>query len=173
MHRFFISFILLMILFCAAAQCEEYPLRLHVIAESNEKEAQEIKLSVKDSVLKKALMITKDAKCARDAYAMLFTSIGEIRACARETAMIFGFTGEIEAVVTREYFPARLYGDILLDEGMYPALLIKIGQAQGRNWWCVIYPDLCLYGEETKTGEIQFYSKFGYWLKRWIGRWSL
>ncbi|MBR3929636.1 MAG: stage II sporulation protein R [Clostridia bacterium] len=173
MHRFFILLILAVFLTFSAAQGEEIPVRLHVIAESDDQNAQEMKMKIKDAVLEKAVDITKDAEDAQEAYARLFTSIGDIRACARETAQKCGFTGEIEALVTQESFPARLYGDLIVKEGEYPTLLIKIGKAEGKNWWCVIYPDLCLYGEKTNTSEIRFYSKFGYWFRFVMDRWSI
>jgi len=173
MHRFFILLLLLLLFVCPFAQSEEMPVRLHVIAESDEKDAQEIKLQVKDAVLKRTTEITKDAENAREAYARLFVSVSEIRSIARETAAKYGFTGDIEAEVTRGYFPARLYGNLIVREGEYPTVLIKIGKAEGKNWWCVIYPDLCLYGEKADSDEIRFYSKFGYWFKRWMDRWSV
>lgn len=101
---------------------------------------------------------------------MLFTSVSSLRMTARDAAAESGFTGDIEVECGIEKFPARLYGDLLLKEGEYPSLIVRIGKAEGKNWWCVIYPDLCLYGEKAEEGGIQFYSKIGYWLKKWWGR---
>lgn len=173
MHRFFVLFVLLMLLVLPYAKGEEIPVRLHVIADSNDETAQEIKMKVKDKALEKALEITSGAKSAQEAYAKLFPAIGEIRLAARETAAEWGFTGEIEAEVTREYFPCRLYGNLIVKEGEYPTVLVRIGKAEGKNWWCVIYPDLCLYGEKTDSEDIRFYSKIGLWMKRWRDRWSV
>lgn len=172
MRRFFILFCLLMLFMCSA-KGEEIPVRLHVIAENDEPYAQEIKLNVKDAVYQKAAEIAKNAKNAQEAYAMLFTSVDILRVSARDAAMKAGFSGEIQAIVTREEFPARLYGDMIVKEGEYPTVLVKIGKAEGKNWWCVIYPDLCLYGENTGENGIQFYSKFGYWMKKIMLRWSV
>ena len=172
MRRFFILLCLLM-LFVWRAKCEEIPVRLHVIAQNNEPYAQEIKLKVKDAVYHKAAEITKNAKNAQEAYAMLFTSVDILRISARTAATEAGFPGEIEALVTREKFPARLYGDMIVREGEYPTVLIRIGKAEGKNWWCVIYPDLCLYGENTGNSGIRFYSKFGYWMKKIMLGWSV
>lgn len=172
MRRFFVLLFLLTLLIYPA-KGEEIPVRLHVIAQSNEPYAQEIKLIVKDAVFETAAEIVKNAESAQEAYAMLFTSVDIIRASARDAAIKAGFTGEIEAIVTREKFPARLYGDMIVKEGEYPALLVKIGKAEGKNWWCVIYPDLCLYGEKTGENDIQFYSKFGYWFKKIMLGWSV
>ena len=172
MHRFLCCVLLLLVFVSFAAISEEMPVRLHVVAESDDAEAQEIKLRVKDAVLQKAIEVTKDSKTASEAYSALITSIGEIRLCAREAALQLGYKGPVYATVTHEVFPARLYGDVILKEGEYPTLLIEIGNAEGRNWWCVIYPDLCLYGEKTDEGGIQFYSKFGFWFKQWMGRWK-
>ena len=104
---------------------------------------------------------------------MLIRSVFTLRMTAREAALKAGFDGEIEVLVTRENFPARLYGDMIVKEGEYPTVLVRIGKAEGRNWWCVIYPDLCLYGEKTENNDIQFYSKFAYWFKKIINGWSI
>ncbi|MBQ5770846.1 MAG: stage II sporulation protein R [Clostridia bacterium] len=173
MHRFFILLGLLMVVLCPSAMGEEKPVRLHVIAENDTLYAQEIKLKVKDAVFTKAAQITKDAENARTAYAKLCASQGELRLTAREAALKAGYTGEIDTEVTHEYFPARLYGDLIVKEGRYPTVLVRIGQAEGKNWWCVIYPDLCLYGQRTDADDIQFYSKFGYWFKKIMLRWSV
>ncbi len=173
MRRFFVLLFLLMFITSPVSKSEEIPVRLHVIAENNTKVAQEIKMKVKDAVFKTATEITKEADNAQEAYAMLFASVGVIRRNARDAAVKAGFEGEIEAVVTRENFPARLYGDMIVKEGEYPTVLVRIGSAEGKNWWCVIYPDLCLYGEKTETNDIQFYSKFAYWFKKIINGWSV
>ncbi len=173
MRRFFVLLCLLMFIPCPVSKGEEIPVRLHVIAEDDTRKAQEIKLKVKDAVFETAAGIAKEAKNAQEAYAMLIRSVFTLRMTAREAALKAGFDGEIDVLVTRENFPARLYGDMIVKEGEYPTVLVRIGKAEGRNWWCVIYPDLCLYGEKTENNDIQFYSKFAYWFKKIINGWSI
>lgn len=172
MHRFFIIIILSVFLLPFHAKCETLPVRLHVVAEDDSAESQEIKLIVKNAVIQKARSIIRSAESESEAYSMLISTLDGIRACARNAAAECGFTGEIEVLAAREEFPARLYGNMLMKEGEYPSLIVKIGEGEGKNWWCVIYPDLCYYGEKTKEDEIRFYSKFGYWIQRFLDRWS-
>lgn len=147
---------------------EDKPIRLHVIAEDDSVTSQDMKMKIRDTMLEETAEITKSAKNAQNAYSALFASVSRLRTCARETAVKNGFTGDIDVIVTKEYFPARLYGDVLLKEGEYPCVRVTIGKAEGKNWWCVLFPDLCLYGERTDDNDIRFYSKFGYVFKRWI-----
>lgn len=168
MRRFFICLLIPLMLLYGTAACEEAPVRLHVVSQNDTEDAQRIKLYVKDKVLLKARGIAENAQNAQEAYLMLFSSVEEIRSCARDAAAECGFTGEIQCDVTREYFPARLYGEMLLKEGEYPCVSVKIAEAKGKNWWCVIFPDLCLYGEKTKDDRIVFYSKLGLWINRWL-----
>ena len=168
MRRLF-CFILFLLMFVSQyALSEEKPIRLHVIAEDDSKYHQDMKLKIRDSVLLAARDVTTMAESPDEAYARLFTSIALLRSIAREEALKDGFTGEISVEIGREYFPARLYGDLMMKEGEYPCVAVRIGKAEGKNWWCVLFPDLCYLGEYTGTGEIEFYSKWRYVFRKWL-----
>ena len=159
MRRFFILFFTLMIFVtCNRAAAEQLPVRLHVRAEDDSKKAQELKLYVRDKVLSCATRITEKCESEQEAYSALFREISLIRNEARKAANEKGFYGTIKVNVKREYFPARLYSDTLMKEGVYPAVTVEIGKAEGKNWWCVIYPEYCLFGEREEGEEIRFYS---------------
>ena len=170
MRRFFILLISLFIcLTCFRAAAQNLPVRLHVRAQNDTEEAQALKMKVKDSVLTCALEITNGCETAQEAYAELFKNTGVLRNAARKAAFENGFEGKVSVQVTREYFPARLYGDTVLKEGVYPGVCIEIGEGEGRNWWCVIYPEYCLKGLGNENSQIRFYSSLRSFISNFFG----
>lgn len=167
MRRLF-SFVLVLffLLTCgtASAQATEEIIRLHVIADNDTKEAQEMKLKVRDSVRRTAEEITRDAQTPGEALYLLKTQAGLLRASARRAALNEGYEGKIVVKVGMDNFPAKRYGAILLKAGEYQAVRVEIGNAAGRNWWCVIYPSLCYYGDSVESGKVYFYSSLKTWL---------
>ena len=169
MKRLFLWVFIAAFLFQGSAAAIENgsPLRLHIVADSDDKEAQDLKLKIRDAILLETQTMLADAKKSEDAYEIIARQIRSLRLCARKTALNEGYTGAIRVKLVRESFPARRYGDVLLPEGAYRALRVEIGEAEGHNWWCVLFPSLCLYGEDG-GGEIRFYSSIRTWLKRFF-----
>ncbi|NLO85981.1 MAG: stage II sporulation protein R [Clostridiales bacterium] len=121
-------------------------IRLHILADSDDTEAQRIKLAVRDAVLKafgNELTAAADASCTQ-VYALLASQAEEMRCVAEECAKAEGFTGSVSAEVGRMTLPAKDYGHITLPSGEYQALRITLGSGEGQNWWCVLFPQLCL-----------------------------
>lgn len=121
-------------------------IRLHILADSDDTEAQRIKLAVRDAVLKafgEKLAVAANASCAQ-VYALLASQADEMRCVAEECAKAEGFTGSVSAEVGRMTLPAKNYGNITLPSGEYQALRITLGSGRGQNWWCVLFPQLCL-----------------------------
>ena len=115
--------------------------RLHILAPSDSSEDQALKLAVRDEILKRfsyALMATD----AADAEEKIRNSLPEIRALADDIASRAGYTATAEVV--REWYDTRTYGDTTLPCGTYTSLRITLGTGAGQNWWCVMYPPLCL-----------------------------
>ena len=169
MKRLFL-WLMLIVLFTAsfdAAAEAGAPLRLHVIADSNDENAQELKKTVRDAILTETAFMLAQAQKSEEAYEITVREIRALRLCARKAARNEGYTGSIRVKITRESFPARRYGSVLLPEGSYRALKVEIGSGEGHNWWCVLFPSLCLYGEES-DGQICFYSSVRTWLKRFF-----
>ena len=117
--------------------------RFHVLANSDSKEDQELKMKVKEAVVDYMCENLSDAGNAAEAKAWAIRHKEELIRTAREVLQEEGCNDQITAEVVRCEFPDKTYGDITFPAGWYDALRIKIGKAQGHNWWCVLYPNLC------------------------------
>ncbi|MCL2544670.1 MAG: stage II sporulation protein R [Clostridia bacterium] len=118
-------------------------IRLHVVAHSDSEEDQRTKLAVRD-----ALLEAFGAELQADSYATAIAAIEErlpdIRRVAQSAALARGEAGGVRVDFGLFPFPARMYGDTAVPAGSYRALRVTIGEGAGRNWWCVVYPALCL-----------------------------
>lgn len=119
-------------------------LRLHILADSDSKSDQQLKLMVRDALLERSEEIFGDADSLEAAEANAQEKLGLIEKIAEAALRENGCTDKVSAEVTDMYFDERVYGDITMPAGDYKALRVTIGSAQGRNWWCVMYPPLCL-----------------------------
>lgn len=129
-------------------------IRLHVIAENDGEIAQARKLKVRDAVLERAQEIVGDCENAEEAWAALNERVGELETAAREVAEKDGMYGAVRAETGVFPFPDREYGGVLVPAGDYRAVRIVLGAGEGRNWWCVLYPTLCVPGESAKRSLI-------------------
>lgn len=117
--------------------------RLHVVANSDKEEDQELKLDVKKTVvdyLSRRLGSGADLEETRE---YVLENLPEIEQVALKTIEEQGKDYPISAVVEKTYFPDKTYGDCTFPAGEYEALNIRIGKGEGKNWWCVLYPSLC------------------------------
>lgn len=117
--------------------------RLHVIANSDTKEDQDLKYLVRDNVLSYMNEICKDAKSKQEAIDIATKHQDEFKEIALNTIYENGFDYDVSIEIGNFSFPTKTYGDITLPSGYYDALRIKIGKASGQNWWCVMFPPLC------------------------------
>ena len=117
-------------------------LRLHIIAESDSEHDQNLKLQVRDELLKSGIL--DGAENLSDAENIALEKLPEIVRISEKTLRENGCDLPVTAEITDMYFDERVYGNITMPEGDYKALRIKIGSAKGHNWWCVMYPPLCL-----------------------------
>lgn len=113
--------------------------RLHVVANSDSEADQTQKLAVRDTVLPVIAKLTADCTDARQAREALSTHLPEIHAAA--LAASGGQT--VTVCLTDEAFPTRYYDTFTLPAGTYPSLRVRLGAAEGHNWWCVVFPSLC------------------------------
>lgn len=123
--------------------------RLHVVAASDAREDQDVKLRVRDAVLasiREDLENIRDVEAARD---YLRENLPKIRRIANETLEKAGMEPTAVVSLCREAFDTRVYDTFSLPAGMYDALRVVIGAGEGHNWWCVAFPSLCL----PATGE--------------------
>lgn len=134
-------------------------LRLHILANSDSHYDQSLKLMVRDALLERSSEIFGEASDFEEARENAAQKISLIEDIAEEVLTENGCDMSAEAEITEMHFDERTYGDITMPAGEYTALRIEIGQAQGRNWWCVMYPPLCLPAacscEETESEEIE------------------
>ena len=119
-------------------------LRLHILANSDSALDQEHKLLVRDAVLRETGELFAGAGSRKDAIARARQALPAIEKTAEETLLAAGDYHSVTASVVRMHFPARTYGTRTLPPGMYDALRIEIGEAAGHNWWCVLFPPLCV-----------------------------
>lgn len=131
-----------------AASCDgvrERVLRLHILANSDSKIDQEVKLKVRDAVLKEGKDIFEGRTTAKDAETVLKKETKRLEAVADAVLLENGFSYTSKVEVGKSFFNTRSYEDtVTLPAGEYTAVRILLGEAKGHNWWCVMFPPLCL-----------------------------
>ncbi len=124
-------------------ECEIYDscVRLHILANSNSEEDQELKLKVRDAILEK--ISEYEAKSKEESLSKIEDDKEELIELAEEVIKENGAEYDVDIEVGIEKYPTRHYEDFSLPAGKYTSVMIKIGEAKGENWWCVLYPPLC------------------------------
>ena len=117
--------------------------RLHVIANSDTEEDQNLKYMVRDNLLKYMNSICENCKTKEDAIAIVEKNKTAFEQIAMNTIKEEGYNYSVTINIGNFEFPTKNYGDISLPAGYYDALRVEIGEAKGRNWWCVMFPPLC------------------------------
>lgn len=146
----FSAMLLFATLFAAAMPTEaegsvyEDTVRLHILANSDSDEDQELKLRLRDALLKKYGVLLTKPTSKKEAEALLKDRLGEIEEFCEEFLRDEGYNYSIRAELGEELYDTRNYGAISLPRGKYTSLRIMIGEGDGENWWCVMYPPLCL-----------------------------
>lgn len=129
-------------------QCEsirEKMLRMHVVANSDSEEDQQLKLKVRDAVLSAGKEIFDGSITSSEAQEKITPHIDYLENVALETIKNEGFDYGVEITVENEYFNTRTYDNIVtLPAGYYNAIKVIIGEGKGQNWWCVMFPPMCL-----------------------------
>lgn len=129
-------------------------LRLHILADSDSEEAQRLKLCVRDAILEESGRLFKGADDLESAERAAAEAMPEIIAIAERTLREQGCESPVAARLEDIEFDERVYGDITMPAGTYRALRVEIGEAKGHNWWCVMYPPLCIpVAEEVKNRD--------------------
>ena len=119
-------------------------LRLHVIANSDSDADQDLKLRVRDAVLLSGKAIFSGSEDIISAEGKISEKTDVLLNSARETIYSLGYDYDVKIELKRCYFPTRVYDDITLPAGYYNAVRIIIGEGKGKNWWCIMFPPLCL-----------------------------
>ncbi len=129
------------------SECKEIRqsvLRMHVLANSDSEEDQALKLSVRDRLLAETEELFASAKTKEEAENAAKEAIPMLEAAAKEEIQKQGYDYDVKIEIGKAWFDTREYGDITLPAGNYEAVNVYIGKAEGKNWWCVMFPQLCL-----------------------------
>lgn len=118
--------------------------RLHILANSDSDEDQSLKLKVRDKILTESESLFIYCKNLNDVINVSKNNIDYFEKLANECIKENGYNYETKVYVDKEYFNTREYEKITLPSGVYNALKIEIGEAKGHNWWCVMFPAICL-----------------------------
>ena len=119
-------------------------IRLHVVANSDSEEDQNIKLQVRDAVTASLQRDLENLANVEEAKVYLQENLPKIQYIANETLDAVGFDGEAVVTLCKEVFDTRYYDTFTLPAGVYESLRIVIGEGEGHNWWCVVFPSLCI-----------------------------
>lgn len=117
--------------------------RLHVIANSDSQEDQELKYKVRDAVLEYMSSIAKDCSTKEEIVELAINHKQEFYDIAKQVIIDNGYDYDVNINIGNFEFPTKYYGDISFPSGNYDALRIEIGNSSGQNWWCVMFPPLC------------------------------
>ena len=128
----------------ADAEIYSDTLRLHILAASDSDEDQALKLAIRDKILTEYSEELSGVAALEDARATLEARLPDIIATAQDVVIARGYDYTVTASLGEEWYDTRDYGELSLPRGVYTSLIIKIGEGQGRNWWCVMYPPMCL-----------------------------
>ena len=117
--------------------------RLHVIANSDSDEDQNLKYIVRDNLIKYMNEISATANSKEEAIQIAKEHTNDFYTIAKQTIIDNGYDYKVNVEIGNFSFPTKYYGDISIPAGYYDALRVKIGKASGQNWWCVMFPPLC------------------------------
>lgn len=125
-------------------ELRENILRLHIIANSDSEADQSLKLAVRDEILKSSTDIFKDCRDISSACNIAETQLDLIADKANSVIKQNGFNYTAVATVDDAYFETRQYDDFTLPAGTYKSLIVNLGEGKGKNWWCVVFPCVCV-----------------------------
>lgn len=130
-------------------------LRIHVRANSNEEKDQTVKYLIKEKIVGYLTPHIADCQTKSDAVDVITAKSRELTCIINEILVKNGFHYKSNITVRKEKFPTRVYQDITLESGYYDAVIVELGNAEGDNWWCVVYPPFCF----TDTQDVRYKSK--------------
>ena len=126
-------------------------LRLHILANSDTYEDQQLKLKVRDKILSVTGERLNNAQNLDEAIKIARSDLNIITDAAKEEIIAEGYDYSVTANIEKNFFENRDYGDFTLPAGVYNSLTVRIGNAQGHNWWCVVFPGVCLPAAKKTT----------------------
>ncbi len=156
------SFIMIFISdgFLAAETVRDECLRLHVLADTDSEADQNVKLKVRDAILEETGDLFTSCNTASEATEKAAARKEEIKRISENVLRENGFNYGAEVFIEEEYFGTRQYENVTLPAGNYTALKVVLGEGKGKNWWCVMFPPLCIPAV-TEKKEDSVYGVFG------------
>lgn len=140
-----IACLLSMVGFCGACEdIESEVLRLHILANSDSEEDQTLKLKVRDGLLAYSETLFQNAATKAEAETIAKENLAQIQSEAEKIIRENGYDYGVQVYIKNMSFNTRVYGDVTLPAGNYDAIRVVIGAGEGHNWWCVMFPPLCL-----------------------------
>lgn len=127
-------------------QLENKIIRLHILANSDTLQDQELKLKVRNNILNNFNKRFDNISNKKESEALILKNIEVIKAIAQQTVYDEGYYYNVNVYYDNYKFPIREYEDVTLPSGDYDAVRVEIGEAKGKNWWCVMFPPLCFTG---------------------------
>lgn len=125
-------------------QVQSSVVRLHILANSDSREDQALKMQVRDAVVAAAAGWMDGADDREEALAIAREKLPQLQAVAQQTVTAAGYDYPVTATVCDMYFTTRQYDTVTLPAGQYDAVRFQIGEGAGKNWWCVVFPPMCL-----------------------------
>lgn len=138
------------------AEIYDSVVRLHVLANSDSEADQALKLCVRDRVLECASVIVEGCDDRDSAVAALGRELKELRQAALDVLREQGYDYDVTVLLDYEDYPTRSYESVCFPAGRYMSLRVCIGEANGKNWWCVLFPNLCLGVADRQASEEAF-----------------
>lgn len=118
--------------------------RLHVVANSDDEQDQALKLSVRDEIIDIVTPAVENCKSQSEAISAIKSRIPEIETAAKRVVERQGYDYDVAVTLGDEYYPTKKYESCAFPEGEYVSVRVLIGDAEGQNWWCCLFPPLCL-----------------------------
>lgn len=128
-------------------------LRIHIRANSNSEFDQNVKYQVKDAIVDYLIPLLSTCESKEDAQKTIERNLTNLETVADNVLMQNNFNYASNAKLNYENFPARNYGNLTLESGFYNALIMELGEADGDNWWCIVYPPLCFINGSTSVSS--------------------
>lgn len=163
MKKLYVIVLIILILFLSNIKASnkiipDEAIRLRVIANSNTKYDQDIKLKVRDKVQTKLYELLKDTNGIDNARKIINDNLDDIDKTVSTTLNVENYNKSYNINFGQNYFPKKKYKGITYKEGYYESLVITLGSGEGDNWWCVLFPPLCiLEAEESDEVEYKFF----------------
>ena len=167
--RFCVAIVILLVVMMAVSflpvhgEQEVYDtvVRLHVLANSDGEEDQALKLTVRDAVLEAAAPYLEGCTTQEEAIRSLTLHLSDLETVAAETITTEGYAYPVTVLLGEEDYPTRTYESSAFPAGSYASLRVCIGEAEGQNWWCCLFPPLCLTAASAKSDNEDAFIQVG------------